>query len=168
MILISEIVREIFDNPEAHIKKIEGYLYDSYVFDVGDDTYRVFLGKGIIDNIKDDRIKMEGLEIPYKLMDIEFTKSIRSIKLHHMFSTTDISPTKNFIKVFSSIIGVVKENVDRDTVIMWTGKTNEPSRIKLYDHLIKRFMGNDYEVKTDRMPHQVKYYMVPKVLLRRK
>jgi len=157
-------LRELFDNPLSPIKtkdysgttedfiektfNINGVKYILYISHR--DYFTLFDAK-YFENIK--------LEEPFRIVTVEFAKTQGGEEI------TDISPGNSPLKVFGSIINSIKRSVNDRDIIRFTAKTKETSRVKLYNHLVKRFSGDVYVLKTIDNPYDKTYFLIPKVII---
>ena len=163
------ILNELGNSPYPYNKEHDTDKYESFKFktDSSNEIYKVvlynddiaFLTHNIFrkmpDILEPGHSKLTGKE---RSTEIVFSKlDAKGNDIHNM------SSTKDFIKVLSTVSTIIKNEVPKDNIIMFAAK--ESTRVKLYSRYVKTF-ENNYQVvvapSEDTRSGDVIYLLIPK------
>lgn len=114
--------------------------------------------KGESKQIINSFIERNGKTFNDELYEVSFKKYVKGGSI---YGTFDIHKTDNAIKVFSTILDIIESNIKPTESFCFTAK--ESSRVKLYDHLAKKFKrANDDFLRIDLYGNEIYYFFIPK------
>jgi hypothetical protein len=135
------LLRELFNTvyPWTRSDYADGRLYrfttingDHYEVDFENRIMNDFLGD--MDKEEEEDLRIEaGIDPEDPVVEVAFGKlsSIRGLRNYKIVSSED------YIGVFSTVLDIMRKEIRPTQAIMFSAK--EPSRIKLYDRMVKKF-----------------------------
>lgn len=117
------LVWEIFDN-------ILSYDKNNYGFNIGDIYYRVFF-------------KLNGKKYSFRFYQYKNKNDM----INDFDGRDDITGTGNQLKVFSTVIEILKDFIKKENPYEIYFSAKEPSRKKLYSHILKKSNIEGYKIE---------------------
>jgi hypothetical protein len=158
-----EYFKELFDAPETNVAVVPGDKEGGYKkeleFKIGDEDIFVGFYTHYYNSVTSEWKQKYGIKPPYTKKEIEFYKID-----NHGRSVLDIDKSPNYIKIFATVIDIVRKNIKDTDVIVFSSKSEEPSRVKLYDRFVKKFFG-DYILEKFSNANHVHYTLIPKKII---